>query len=248
MSEDLPTGQSGTGRLPLCVPLTLHSVRQTSSLYEFAASHIVCESSPFNSSLSERQPLQLAPLGQPKRCRTAVCCSVPLHNRQPTDPSDSAPVGQDCGHPPLRSGNPQTCFPTSAFRASESASTMCISKKRSSAPSASARQPQTARLVFESLLSAGCAAKKRHGGLRRWIKEDRCRDSVLRSLRSSLTPALRPQTRPFFAPPPHRGHNPARSVSAVRPLSLVSRNIRHNLSRLCNRPSQAPPVSAPHTI
>ena len=44
-------------------------------------------------------------------------------------PFQSAPVGQDCGHPPLRSGNPQTCFPTSAFRASESSSTMCISKK-----------------------------------------------------------------------------------------------------------------------
>ncbi len=161
MPEDLPTGQSGTGRLPPCVPLTLHSVRQTSSHYEFAIAHVVCESSPFNSSLAERHPLHLAPLGQLKRCRTAVSCSVSLHNRQPTDPSDSAPVGQDCGHPPLRSGNPQTCFPTSAFRASESSLTMCISKKRSSAPSASVWQPQTARLMFKSLLSVGCAAKKR---------------------------------------------------------------------------------------
>ena len=33
------------------------------------------------------------------------------------------------------------------------------------------------------------------------LKRSRCRDSVLRSLRSSLTPALRPQTRPFYAPP-----------------------------------------------
>ncbi len=43
--------------------------------------------------------------------------------------------------------------------------------KRSSALSASARQPQTARLVFKSLLFAGCAAKKRHGGFRRRTKE-----------------------------------------------------------------------------
>ena len=171
MPEDLPTGQSGTGSLTLCVPLTLHSVRQTSSLNEFATAHVVCGNSYPNSSLAQRHPLQLAPLGQPKRCRTAVSCSVPLHNRQPTDPSDSAPVGQDCGHPPLRSGNPQTCCPTSAFRASDSALTMHISKERSSALSASARQPQTARLVFKSLLSVGCAAKKRHGGFRRRTKE-----------------------------------------------------------------------------
>ena len=47
---------------------------------------------------------RLAPLEQSKRCRAAVSCSAALHNRQPTDPVNLAPAGQDCRHLPLRCG------------------------------------------------------------------------------------------------------------------------------------------------
>ena len=74
-----------------------------------------CESQYPDSSLAERQPLQLAPLGQPKRCRTAVSCSVLLHNSQPTDPSNPLQSGKTADILRIRSGNPQTCCPTSAL-------------------------------------------------------------------------------------------------------------------------------------
>ena len=108
-----PNGQSGTGRLPPCVPLTLHSVRQTSSHCEFAAAHGVCGSSYFNSSTAERHPLQLASLEQPKR---------------------------------------------------------------SSTPSASARQPQTARLVFKVSSLSAAPPRRDTAASAAGLKRSRCRD------------------------------------------------------------------------
>ena len=61
----------------------------------------------------------------------------------------------------------------------------------------------------QRLLCVGCAAtEETTAASAAGLQRNRCRDSVLRSLRSFLTPALRPQTRPFLAPPPHRDHNP----------------------------------------
>lgn len=54
----------------------------------------------------------------------------------------------------------------------------------------------------------------------RSIRQWWCRDFSLSPLLSESQ-----KTRPFFAPPPHRGHNRLRSQSAMRALSIEYRNI-----------------------
>ena len=134
-------------------------------------------------------------------------------------PFQSAPVGQDCGHPPLRPeihrlafrlphclGRFTACgFPSQASMNSGNISAsrcpQCGLLRR--LKSASGRQTPCR---VKSLLYVDYAAKKRHGGFRRRIKEKQV--SRLPSFSESQ------KTRPFLAPPPHRGQNPARSVSA----------------------------------
>ncbi len=98
----------------------------------------------------------------------------------------------------------------------------CVTKKRSAAETEVRKRPSTPCRV-KSLLCVGCAAKKRHGGFRRRIKEDRCRDFSLSPKAGRLDHSL-----------PHR---PAGAIirhapsGAVRRFSLVIRNIIHNLNR-----------------
>ena len=90
MPEDLPYGQRGTGRL-------LHSAALRAANLQ-----------PFISSLSLTNSLRS---NTSKRCRSrGRRFARPRHQ-----PCQSAPVGQDCGRPPLTLRRPQTCCPTSAL-------------------------------------------------------------------------------------------------------------------------------------
>ena len=90
MPEDLPCGQRGTGRLPHSAAL------RASNLQPFISSH-----------RSQTRCVRLLQSGVGHEAVAARDLG--------TDPVNLAPVGQDCGRPPLTLRRPQTCCPTSAL-------------------------------------------------------------------------------------------------------------------------------------
>ena len=111
MPEDLPYGQRGTGRLPhsalaACVkPPAFHKFASLTSRAKVGASIRHWRDAGLSNSLRSNNK-SVSGGSQLLRCAP----QPPAHR-----PCPSAPVGQDCGHPPLALRRPQTCCPTSAL-------------------------------------------------------------------------------------------------------------------------------------